>query len=164
MKVNLGNRAALEPGEAINIPIWLRGVGGGKQSLKVLLQYTPRESMSRSSVRYVHFEREVSCRGLCTFVSETARILMFCLKQICILPSLQVFASLAPCAQQYSQFILSMVVTNFRADGNENRTEEILLKDVSIVSSSLVHFHPASLILLYGSCRIDLQYEQDLEN
>ena len=29
MKVNLGNRAALEPGEAINIPIWLRGVGGG---------------------------------------------------------------------------------------------------------------------------------------
>ena len=113
---------------------------------KVLLQYTPRESMSRSSVRYVHFEREVSCRCLCTFVSETARILMFCLKQICILPSLQVFASLAPCAQQYSQFILSMVVTNFRADGNENRTEESIRR-CSIVSSSLVHFHPCLLLI-----------------
>lgn len=61
MKINLGSRSSLAPGEVLRVPIWIRGVGGGKQTLKLLLHYTRAsiDGAPQRFVRYVRYECEV---------------------------------------------------------------------------------------------------------
>mmetsp|Transcript_3605 Transcript_3605/g.4808 ORF Transcript_3605/g.4808 Transcript_3605/m.4808 type:complete len:1429 (+) Transcript_3605:67-4353(+) len=87
----------LESGDKMVLPIWIRGVGGGKQVIKLLLQYTSQDG---KVVRYIRQSFEV-----------------------CVLPSLHMFASVSPySALSPSEYILSVVLTNFRT--NESNEED----------------------------------------
>jgi hypothetical protein len=61
MSIDLGDRSSLAPGDVLTVPIWMRGVGGGKQALKLLMQYTPDGigKIPPRSIRYVRYECEV---------------------------------------------------------------------------------------------------------
>jgi hypothetical protein len=80
----------LEVGEEVTLPLWLRGVGGGKQALQLLLQYS--DPQKRAAVRYV--------RHAC---------------EVCVLPSLHTEATVTPL--QNGEYLLSVGLTNFRSDG-----------------------------------------------
>lgn len=50
------SECCLEAGENMTLPIWIRGVGGGKQILKLILQYSSEDG---KTVRYIRKTIEV---------------------------------------------------------------------------------------------------------
>jgi len=81
----------LPVGEEVMLPLWLRGVGGGKQALHLLLQYGSREPQ-KPCVRYLRH----SC-------------------EVCVLPSLHTEVTVTP-LQEDAEYLLSIGLTNFCSD------------------------------------------------
>jgi len=81
----------LAVGDEVMLPLWLRGVGGGKQALQLLLQYGSREPQ-KPCMRYLRH----SC-------------------EVCVLPSLHTEVTVTP-LQEDAEYLLSVGLTNFCSD------------------------------------------------
>jgi hypothetical protein len=51
---------------------------------------------------------------------------------VCVLPSMHVFATVAPSTCQIGEYVLSVVLTNFRADGGDAAERDILVNEVRL--------------------------------
>jgi len=117
----------LSAGAHTEIPIWVRGVGGGKQTVRVVLQYSPAGSSSRA-VRYVR----LSC-------------------EVCVLPSLHMTASIAPWPGDPGEYLLSLLLTNFRDNGDGGAADIIVHETCSL--SKAWTMEPVAV--LPGNCTLE---------
>ncbi|KAG5182392.1 ER-golgi trafficking TRAPP I complex 85 kDa subunit-domain-containing protein [Tribonema minus] len=97
----------LQPGETRAVTLWVRGRGGGRQALGLLLRYKRGGDgggggggSSGGGATLAAFER---------FVPVAL--------DLCVLPSLSVAASVLPAYAAPREYVLSLEVTNYRAGG-----------------------------------------------
>ncbi|CAM9772442.1 unnamed protein product [Chrysoparadoxa australica] len=100
----------LEPGAVVKIPMWVRGRGGGRHTLRLLLSYKrafkETAADAAEAARISKFER---------FVPLTLGI--------CVLPSLSVAASVLPSYTADGEYVLSLELTNYRSPGSAAEEE-----------------------------------------
>ena len=104
-------------GATVRVPVWVRGLGGGKQTLRILVRYerqgtagTTAAGASSQDYRYTEVVRDV-----------------------CVLPSVSVVPSVSPSYSQPGECVLSLTVSNYRTDG-EAQHRQVELHSVVALS------------------------------
>lgn len=106
----------LGAGAEVNLPVRLRGVGGGKQTLKFLLQYSPEDSTGQATPHTIRYVRHAW--------------------EVCVLPSLHMFATVTQLANAPGEYVLSILLTNFCSDNGDTEGCSISIHDVCCLSDT----------------------------
>ncbi|CAM9817207.1 unnamed protein product [Ectocarpus fasciculatus] len=108
------------PGESVALPLWVRGRGGGRQTVRMIVRYK-RAPPSSSSAEAGGGEGE---GGVVPPSSDK----LFRLErhtpvsvEMCVLPSLSVAASVLPSYSRRGEYVLSLEATNYRSNGDETQ-------------------------------------------
>jgi len=126
--------AAAGGGCTVRVPVWVRGLGGGKQTLRVLVRY----------------ERQQATGGGGTAVGTESQEYRYTevAQDVCVLPSVSVVPSVSPSYSQPGECILSLNVSNYRTDGSASDREVELHSVVAL--SRLWRLEPIGGILMGG--------------
>lgn len=111
-----GQGGSLAPGGSLTVPVWVRGLGGGKQTLRLLIRYQRAGGPSATAAAatrgmggdYQHQQQQQY---------RYARVGV----DVCVLPSVAVAPSVSPSYARPGECVLSLSVTNYRADGEAQR-------------------------------------------
>ncbi|CBJ30639.1 conserved unknown protein [Ectocarpus siliculosus] len=112
------------PGQSVALPLWVRGRGGGRQTVRMIVRYKrapPSSSSSPSSAEGGGGERD----GEWGVVSPSSDKLFRLERhapvslEMCVLPSLSVAASVLPSYSRRGEYVLSLEATNYRSNGDE---------------------------------------------
>jgi len=106
----------LAAGAEVTLPVWLRGAGGGKQTLNMLLQYSPEPSSGKDAPRTVRYVRNAW--------------------EVCVLPSIHMFATVAPRAGIAGEYVLTVLLTNFCSNGGKSQECDICIRDICCLSDT----------------------------
>ncbi|CAN0333439.1 unnamed protein product, partial [Discosporangium mesarthrocarpum] len=113
-------------GETVAIPLWVRGRGGGRQTLRMLLRYKRSLSVTEGTDAD-GVEREVALEGeggeeghtsAGKAVQSFERYSPLCV-EMSVLPSLSVSANVLPSYSHRGEYFLSLEATNYRSNGDE---------------------------------------------
>lgn len=98
-------------GGCVRIPVWVRGLGGGKQRLRILVRY---ERQRNEGVQMTAEDGKNG--GLGGMLGENYRFAEVS-KELCVLPSIAVTPSVSPSYSRPGECVLSLNVSNYRTDG-----------------------------------------------
>ncbi len=117
----------LQPGEGVMLPLWLRGDGGGKQTLRLVVQYLPcngdgvlaKPPTKTASWGTGHLAPSVvrAASAGAGAPPAFARRVRLC-AELLVLPSVSVSATVRPSYDRATEHVLSVQLTNYRSDGD----------------------------------------------
>jgi len=99
----------LGPGARVELPVWVRPQGGGKQSLKILVRYRRADAPFRRAVSTAFLG--ASSAGADPW-ERTLRIDL----EVCVSPSLALSIIVNPSYNHKDEYVLSLEMTNYRSD------------------------------------------------
>jgi len=115
----------LAPGAKVELPVWVRPQGGGKQSLKMLIRYRRADMPKMKPASKGSFGAE-------SVIDQWERTLRM-EKEVCVLPSLAISTSVHPSYNRKDEYVLSLEITNYRSDGQQ-RDRDLIVHKVCGVS------------------------------
>lgn len=150
--------SSLAPGQSLSVPVWVRGLGGGKQTLRLLLRYereggVPSSSSSSSSSSPQQGSRLLGGSGVEQHEQQYRYTHLS--HDVCVLPSVAVAPSVSPSYAMPGECVLSLSVTNYRMDGPEE-DRRVELHSVRACSSLAWHF--GSVMLFWPRVPLMLFY------
>lgn len=108
--------SSLAPGQSLEVPIWVRGLGGGKQALRLLLRYEragglphpqpPTQARAAAAAADAGAGEDQQYRYAHVAVD------------VCVLPSVALAPSVSPSYGRPGECVLSLNATNYRTDGD----------------------------------------------
>ena len=132
------------PAHPHQVPIWIRGQGAGKQQLRLLLRYSPAEVAGAGAGAGEGAAATGAGATAAPPVSsaQCSRFVRFSL-EVCVLPCMDMSAEIVPRPSaageaggyDAGEYLLSLVLTNFRSDGAPHE-RSLMIHDVCGVSSA----------------------------
>lgn len=110
-KANGSSSPFLAPGQTLAVPLWVRGLGGGTQALRLLLRYerATHAQAPAPTMTMMGPDPQRQQQGHYRYAHVAAAV--------CVLPSVAVAPSVSPSYARPGECVLSLNVTNYRADG-----------------------------------------------
>ena len=118
----------LAKGATVRVPVWVRGLGGGKQTLRILVRYERHGALATASSSAPAFSSAL----ISAAAGEEYRYTEVS-QDVCVLPSVSMTPSVSPSYACPGECVLSLNVSNYRTDGDA-REREVVLHSVIALS------------------------------